>query len=390
MNKLLKFNGFIAITIRILIALDTIYRCRNNIKELIVYLACFLIILANDYLRIYNLYKDYKKYYISISISMLLSWFLTISLNGYSDIYLFIILYELILYNQGRIANLLTIFEILFLIFLSFFRSITSIEEIFNIKYWKDNFIEIFWFIIYISFYSISLLSYKALRKEKRRVEELNKELEQSYNKLEEQSKRIEELVITEERNRIAGDIHDNLGHTLVALNMNLDVAENLIDKDLEKTKEILRRSKNLAKDSLNDLRKAVYALKEENLGGFTESIKRIVDNVESTGNIKVNLSIDKKANELLLKYKDIICISIKEAITNSIKHGKASEVNIDIKVSARNAYIEIKDNGVGCDTLIKGNGLLGIENRISNIGGKVNYSNKEEKGFAIGVELSL
>ncbi|SCG84017.1 sensor histidine kinase [Proteiniborus sp. DW1] len=390
MNKLLKFNGFIAITIRILIALDTIYRCRNNIKELIVYLACFLIILANDYLRIYNLYKDYKKYYISISISMLLSWFLTISLNGYSDIYLFIILYELILYNQGRIANLLTIFEILFLIFLSFFRSITSIEEIFNIKYWKDNFIEIFWFIIYISFYSISLLSYKALRKEKRRVEELNKELEQSYNKLEEQSKRIEELVITEERNRIAGDIHDNLGHTLVALNMNLDVAENLIDKDLEKTKEILRRSKNLAKDSLNDLRKAVYALKEENLGGFTESIKRIVDNVESTGNIKVNLSIDKKANELLLKYKDIICISIKEAITNSIKHGKASEVNIDIKVSARNAYIEIKDNGVGCDTLIKGNGLLGIENRISNIGGKVNYNNKEEKGFAIGVELSL
>lgn len=390
MNKLLRYNGLIAISVRILIAADIAYRCRNNIKELIVYLACFLIILANDHLRIYKLYKDYRKYFASIFISMLLSGFLSISINSYVDIYLFIILYELILFNQGKIASLLTIFEILFVIFLVAFRSEVSIKEIFNIEFLKDNFIDIFMFVIYISFYSISLLSYKALRKEKRRVEELNKELEQSYNKLEEQSKRIEELVITEERNRIAADIHDNIGHTLVALNMNLDVAENLIDKDLEKTKEILKRSKNLAKDSLNDLRKAVYALKEENPGSFTDSIKRIVDNVESTGKIKVNLSLDEEANESLSKYKDLICTSIKEAITNSIKHGKASEVYINMEIDKDNACIKIKDNGLGCHTFTKGNGLLGIENRIHNIGGKVNYSSKEEKGFEIGIELSL
>lgn len=386
----MKYNNLIATTVRVLIAVDIIYRCRNNVQELITYLACFLLILANDYLRLYKLYKDYRKYYVSIFITMLLSAFLTINLNGYSDIYLFIILYELILFNQGKVANLLTALEILFMFFLGVFRSISSIEEFTMIKYWKDNFLDIFMFLMFVAFYSISLLSYKAVLREKRRVDKLNEELEQSYNKLEEQSKKIEELVITEERNRIAGEIHDNLGHSLVALNMNLDVAENLIDRDMKKTKKLINKSKALTKDSLNDLRKAVYALKEENPGSLTDSIKRIVDNVGSIEKIKVNLSIDENSDELLSKYKNIICISIKEALTNSIKHGKASEVYIDIKIDDMNAYITVKDNGLGCDPLTKGNGLLGIENRITNMGGEVAYNSKKGKGFEIGIVLSL
>lgn len=389
MNKLLKYYDYLNTIVRVSILIDVFYRCRNSTEGLWIFFICYLFIQVNDYLRLYYFYKDYRKYYASLFTSMVLSSIAVFNLSGYSDVYMFLLLYEIIFYSNGKMFKLLTIIETCLFIFIVILRGAT-IEELLSIRFWQYNILDLIMSILLIATYLVACLSYKALLKEKRRVEKLNKELEQSYNKLEEQSKRIEELVITEERNRIARDIHDNLGHTLVALNMNLDVAENLIDRDLEKTKEILSKSRNLAKDSLNDLRKAVYALKEENVGNLSESIKRMVDNVESTGKIKVSLSIDEKANELLSKYKDIICISVKEALTNSIKHGKASEMHIDIKVHNNNAYIMLKDNGLGCNTFIKGNGLLSIEKRIRAIGGKVNYSSIVGKGFEIGIELSL
>ncbi|WP_352419258.1 sensor histidine kinase [Proteiniborus sp.] len=390
MNKLIKYNSFLNVGIRTLILVDIIYRCRNNTTRLLIFTAWFLLILANDHLRINKFYIDYRKYYISIFVSMLLSLVLIFNLNGYVYIYMFMVLYELILFNQGKIANLLTILEIIFIVFIVVFRSLSSVEEIVSIKYWKENILDIFMFLQFIFFYSISLLSYKALRKEKKEVEKLNDKLEESYNKLKEQSKKIEELVITEERNRIAGDIHDNLGHTLIALNMNLDVAANIIDKDTDKAKELLYKAQILTKDSLKDLRKAVYALKEENPEKLLDSLERIVNNMESIGNIKVILNYNENVNELLTRFKNIICPSIKEALTNSVKHGKADRVYIDIKIENNNAYIKIRDNGLGCGRLTKGNGLLGIENRIIGIGGKVIYNSEEGKGFEIDIYLSL
>lgn len=389
MKKLVKSFGYLHIIVRASILIDVFYRCMNSEKNIWIFFICFLLVQINDYLRLWFFYKDYRVYYASLFTSIILSSIFVYNLRGYSDVYMFLILYEIIFYSNGKIFKLLTTLEVGLFISIVFLSGIT-IEDLLNIRFWKYYILDLIMSILLIASYLLACLSYKALLKEKRRVEKLNKELEESYGKLEEQSKKIEELVITEERNRIAGEIHDNLGHALVALNMNLDVAENIIDRDIGKAKELLNKSKALTKDSLKDLRKAVYALKEENPGSFTESIKRIVENVESIGKIKANLSIDENSDELLSKYKNIICISIKEALTNSIKHGKASEVYIDIKVHDDNAYIEIKDNGLGCDTLIKGNGLFGIENRISNIGGKVNYCSKEEKGFAIGIELSL
>lgn len=389
MKKLVKSFGYLHIIVRASILIDVFYRCRNSEKDIWIFFLCFLLVQINDYLRMYLFYKDHRIYYASLFASIIMSPFVIFNLNGYADVYMFMILYEIIFYCRGKIFRLLMILEISLFIALMLFRT-ASIGDITSFEFWKNNVLDLIMSILLILSYSFACLSYRALLREKRRVDKLNEELEQSYNKLEEQSEKIEELVITEERNRIAGEIHDNLGHTLVALNMNLDVAENLIDRDIEKTKKLINKSKALTKDSLNDLRKAVYALKEENPGSLTDSIKRITDNVESIGKIKVNLSIDEISNEMLSSYKNIICNSIKEALTNSIKHGKANEVNIDIKTVNGNARITIVDNGLGCDTLTKGNGLLGIENRIRSIGGKVTYSTKEGKGFEIGIELIL
>jgi signal transduction histidine kinase len=237
-------------------------------------------------------------------------------------------------------------------------------------------------------FYLLILFGYKALRKEKREVERLNKELGLSYKKLKDQSEQIEELTRTKERNRVAEEIHDNLGHNLIALNMNLDVTEKIIDKDIDKAKELINKSYILTKRSVDDLRKAVYALKEKATKTFIDSLKEIVANIEDTGKVKIILDVEESIEEILPEYKDIIYTSIKEIITNSVKHGKCSEINISIKAYLEEIKIIVSDNGVGCDEFIKGNGLLGIEKRIMDYKGKINYDNSISKGFKIELVL--
>lgn len=198
----------------------------------------------------------------------------------------------------------------------------------------------------------------------------------------------LKELTIEKERNRIAGEIHDNIGHSLMALNINLNVIERIIDRDKSKTKELIDRLQVLTRESIDGLREAVYTLKEKTPTLLKNSIDDIINNIKSTGEIKVNLDIDEKVEEIIPEYKNIIYTSVKEALTNSINHGKAKEIDINTKLTKDRVIAKITDNGLGCHKLIKGNGLLGIENRINKLNGNVKYDIK--KGFKLKIILPI
>ncbi|MDU5081723.1 sensor histidine kinase [uncultured Tissierella sp.] len=389
MKNIYKYNNYLYRVLQTSIGLDIIYRCKDNITALLISFGLFLVIVINDHLRRKYFYRSVKKYYSSIFISMAISLMLALKISGYIEIYLYMILYELILYTEGKISRLFISLEIIFILTLILLSTISG-EDIGSIEFWKENILDVIMVLMSLFFYSVSLFGYKVLRKEKREVERLNKELELSYNKLKEQSERIEELTIAKERNRVAGEIHDNLGHSLIALNMNLDVAEKIIEKDIIRAKELIDKSQILTKESMESLRKAVYALKDERNRTLLDSIEKIVDNIENAGEVSVILNIDEKVEELLPEYKDIIYTSIKEALTNSIKHGRADKINIDIKLDEDEVRVGISDNGLGCVNLIKGNGLMGIENKVKAFGGKIIYNREEKQGFNLGLIFKL
>jgi|SRR5690554_1384366 len=368
MKRLIQFNNIIYFIIRAFLIIDIILRTSDNLFRCVIVTGIFVLLLLNDHLRTYGYFK---KYYLSIIISMIISSFLVVYLSGYIYIYIFIILYELIMFNNNKIASVLTVIEILFIV--SFFGyGFFKNSDISNIQFWKDNLLDIIMIFLVLFFYLINLFFIKILRIQKRKVELLNQE--------------IEKLIITKERNRIAGEIHDNLGHNLVALNIYLDVLENTVKDNNCKTRDLISKIQNLTKDSLDDLRKAVYALKEEDDDDSIElAINKIIDNLNSIGDINIKLNIDKEIN-IFNKYHNLICNTIKECLTNSMKHGKASEISIDIKVYDGITLI-ISDNGIGCINLVKGNGLTHIENNIKNNNGTIKY-NLDKKGFEIYIYI--
>jgi signal transduction histidine kinase len=271
------------------------------------------------------------------------------------------IIYEIILYNDGKIAKLLLKGELL-IVLLLFIGSSISLDII----YWQTDLVDILMSFLLWFFYLIALFSYKSLIKAKRKVDKLNQELALS----DEENKR---LLLANERNRIAGEIHDNLGHNLVALNMHLDGLKHMLGTDNKQIAAIISKTQTITKNSLTDLRKVVYALKDDDNENITTTIKKIIANIESLNTVKVFLNINEAVNELM-EIKDLICSIIKESLTNSIKHGLASLVYLDIIVNNEQLTILIKDNGVGCKKIVKGNGLKGIDLKVTNRGGKVEY----------------
>lgn len=381
MKNSIKYNYYLYIVLQFLIGIDIIHHSRGDVGKLVIYFGLFLIITINEYLRGKACINTY---FISIIASIVIGSLLALKLGGYSYIYMYTLLYELILFTEGKTSKILTGL-VMILAFLIPAIGITPVDNLTNmVTIWRDNFLDLFMILMGILFYSISLLGFKTVRKEKKEVERLNKELEVSYGVLEKQSREIEKLTLTNERNRVAGEIHDNLGHSLIALNMNLDVAGKIFDKDAMKAKELIDRSQILTKESMENLRKAVYALKEKTHRTLKDSIEKIINNIESTGKVNLILNINEKAEEILPEYKDIIYLIVKESITNSIRHGKSEEIIIAIILEDEELKISIIDNGFGCINPIKGNGLLGIEGKVNHLGGTVTYNSENKKGFKL------
>lgn len=378
MNKHLKFYYYISKAIYVFIFIDILNRTSNNIISSILFVGMFIAIIINDHLRIYGFYTYKYGRYISILISAIMSSIIAYFVEGNIDICMFMVLYEIILYIGGRIGKTFFIVDILLILGVIILRQASSFKELCNTSFWRENLLNLIMISSFIALYSFALYAYKALYVEKTKVEKLNKHLEQ-------QSKEIERLTITKERNRVAQEIHDYLGHNLSALNMNLDVAGKIIRQDPEKTRKIISKCKNLTKESMNGLRKAVYSLKEDNrLLGLKDSIEKLMQNINSTGNVNFFFNFAQEVEELSLDYKNIIYSIIREGLTNSIKHGQANKIYINIEINEGNIDIVFKDNGSGCSKIIKGNGLKGIEERIFKIGGIIDYKTEEGKGFEI------
>ncbi|MCG8641538.1 MAG: sensor histidine kinase, partial [Desulfobacterales bacterium] len=201
-------------------------------------------------------------------------------------------------------------------------------------------------------------------------------------------NQQIEKLTIEKERNRMAQEIHDSLGHSLTGLIMHLDLLEKIIEK--EKAQRLVVKAQNLARQGMKEVRLAVKTLGERDYqDSFKKALNRLCDNLQIESGLTIRLDLAPEVENLSPKLKSIFYKNIQEALTNSIKHGKSQKVQIQIGLKDNLLFCEIVDDGTGCVELQKGNGLMGMEERLKSVSGQIYWSSNIREGFTLRFELA-
>lgn len=203
-------------------------------------------------------------------------------------------------------------------------------------------------------------------------------ELEQAKAKLLNSSKETVHVAEIKERNRIAREIHDNVGHSIAGILLQLQASQKLFDRDRDRSRELLDKSIGELSNSLTLLRETVHNIRpNESLG--IEYIKKIIENYNFC---PVEFKHTGDFNALSAAQLEMLQTNIKESLTNASKYSKATKVDISIDVNDKFIRLYIKDNGIGCTSIKEGLGISGMKERIRNVGGSISISS--DKGFMI------
>lgn len=226
-----------------------------------------------------------------------------------------------------------------------------------------------------------------ALREKQGRLimQQLGEELETANQQLRDYALQAEELAATRERNRIAREIHDSLGHYLTVIHVQLQSAQALLVKDPEKAAAMMEKARLLTKEGLSDIRGSISALRSQELGesDLAAALTKLADETETTG-LHVDLEIDDVDPGSNSRCRRTIFRIVQEALTNARKHASAQRATVSLSSSGNTLTLRISDNGRGSDKPKGGFGLKGIEERVKDLGGNLVIETAPGKGFTL------
>lgn len=219
-------------------------------------------------------------------------------------------------------------------------------------------------------------------------LQEKNEALREANLRLESLSLTVAELAKTRTQTKIAQDIHDILGHSLTVVIGSTDLAAN--SETIEEAQSKLSGIKELLMSGLTDLQNS---LEGKNLDLRNTSLIRALESLRNDA-IVLDFVVQGKPYELNSERTEAIYRICQEAMTNSLRHGKASQLHLILRFQASSVELFLIDNGIGCQLINKNLGLSGMEQRVSKLNGSIQFgSNKDEEsstGFHIHVLLPV
>ncbi len=238
------------------------------------------------------------------------------------------------------------------------------------------------------------IFTYVAVREEQARqeVERLAEELQEANQLLRAYSIQAEELAITKERNRLAREIHDSLGHYLTVINVQLQAAQTLLENDLPRARAALEKSQGLAQEGLQEVRRSVAALRESPVAQrpLPEAIDALLAEQRAAGTV-AELTVHGEPRTLDAPVALTLYRVAQEGLTNVRKHARASRVDVTLDFRPETAVaLTIRDNGVGAESTQGGFGLLGLKERIALLQGEMHIETAVRQGFTLHVALPV
>ena len=213
-------------------------------------------------------------------------------------------------------------------------------------------------------------------RRERERIRLLNEQLQKANEQLHVFAQEKELMGETKERNRLAREIHDTLGHILTGISVGIDAVLVLMDIAPDKAKEQLEGIGDTARRGLQDVRRSVRKLKPDALErmSLSNAIHQMIEDMSKVTNTKIYFVSYTEELKFEADEEEVIYRIIQESTTNAIRHGKATEIWIRMSEKEEELTIIISDNGCGCDDIKEGFGLKHIRERVELLNGEVNY----------------
>lgn len=192
------------------------------------------------------------------------------------------------------------------------------------------------------------------------------------------------------ERKRLARELHDTIGHALAGMAVGVDACITMIDKNPQLAKAQLKIISKAIRKGMKDVRNSLNKMRPDFLQQYRlkEAIEKMKEEISDVTDLKINLNYQIDETGFDNNIEDILFRVIQESITNSIRHGLATVVDIDIYKENNLLCLKIKDNGKGCKAINYGFGLKQMVERVSQIRGDINFYS--ENGFTTEIKIPL
>ena len=236
----------------------------------------------------------------------------------------------------------------------------------------------------YLAFYSLHTPS------EKQEILNLNQQLQQANEQLRIYAEESAHTAQVQERNRLAREIHDTLGHVLTGITAGADACIQMMDDSPEMARHQMELIADTARNGMNDVRRSVKALRpdsleKENLSG---ALNKMCTSMAQSSGAQIQLEESLAGLTLSQDEEDCVYRTVQEGITNAIRHGHATRVQVRCHIEDGVLEVSVKDNGIGCKSVTPGFGLQHMQERMLMLGGTFWYENSD--GFCIRAEIPL
>ncbi|WP_152538236.1 sensor histidine kinase [Aquimarina megaterium] len=198
------------------------------------------------------------------------------------------------------------------------------------------------------------------------------------------------------QRQRIAGELHDNLGGLIIAIHQSFDNIKASKDRFQEEEESLISKTRKLLDEAYQKVRNMAHLedSASRNSGYWVDIIKDFAAIINESNQLSIEVQSHGTSNIINMSVENDLRRMTTELITNAVKHSKSSEVSVDITADENSITIIVEDNGIGLDTTQikkqKGLGLYGMEKKVEDLKGKLSIDSNPNKGSTFIIEIPL
>lgn len=240
-----------------------------------------------------------------------------------------------------------------------------------------------------INYYIFRVLEVTRYKKAVAQLESKNKRLANINKALSEELAVAKRLAISKERNRVSKDLHDIIGHSLTIVISLLEVSKMMVKQDRLLALQKVMHTRDIVRDGFSELKKSLSGNLSSHINVYKliEEIEKMGKEIETFGT-HVEVITRQSSHSVEPKWYDAIYRICQEGLTNAVRHGQAKNITVGLRVDEAGLDLIIADDGVGCSQFQKGNGLLGMEQRVKELNGSISCGSPDGEGFNLHIKI--